>query len=86
MPDASVTYIVKKEKGDPDSDNYQEEETEDLALGQDYRIEYGKNTAAGKGTIKIIGMGRYSGTVTKSFKITPKPVYNGEQSDPDETE
>lgn len=87
MPDPSVTYIVKKAKGNPESDDYQDEETEDLTLGRDYRIVYGKNTSAGKGTIKIIGMGRYSGTVTKTFRITPKPVYNKDETDdPDETE
>lgn len=45
-----------------------------LKKGTDYTVSYGKNTAIGKGTVKITGKGDYKGTVTKTFTIKPKTV------------
>lgn len=44
---------------------------ETLTAGKDYTVTYGKNIKPGKGTVKFISVknGRYSGSVTKSFKI-----------------
>ncbi len=39
-----------------------------------YTISYGTNKATGKATIKIVGKGNYSGTITKTFYIVPKKV------------
>lgn len=50
-----------------------------LTKGTDYTVTYAKNTAVGTATITIKGIGSYSGTVTKTFKIVaaakpePKP-------------
>ena len=46
-----------------------------LKSGKNYTITYGKNTAVGIGTVKIIGKGNYTGSVTKTFQIVPvKPT------------
>ena len=44
---------------------------ENLAENTDYTVTYGKNTKVGKGTVKITATknSRYTGTVTKTFKI-----------------
>ena len=40
----------------------------------DYTVKYRNNVNAGIATVVVEGIGSYSGTVTKSFKINPKPV------------
>ncbi len=40
-----------------------------LVEGSDYRLEYKNNIKAGSASLKIIGMGGYTGNVNKSFKI-----------------
>ena len=45
-----------------------------LIEGTDYTVSYKNNINAGIATISINGIGDYSGTATKSFTITPKPV------------
>ncbi len=45
-----------------------------LKNGTDYTISYGKNKAVGNGSIKITGKGNYTGSLTKSFKITKRNV------------
>ena len=45
-----------------------------LKNGTDYTISYGKNKAIGNGSIKITGKGNYTGSLTKSFKITKRNV------------
>ena len=42
-----------------------------LTEGTDYSITYQKNTAAGKGTIVIKGCGGFTGSIKKTFVITP---------------
>jgi len=42
-----------------------------LNEGTDYTVSYGENINAGKGTVIIKGLGRYTGTVEKSFTIEP---------------
>lgn len=43
-----------------------------LAEGTDYTISYKNNKAIGKATVTIKGKGKYTGTITKTFKICPK--------------
>ena len=45
-----------------------------LKKGTDYTVSYGKNKSTGKGTVKIIGKGNYTGSITKTFYIVPKKV------------
>ena len=47
-----------------------------LKAGTDYTVEYSTSDFTNVGTIKvtITGKGNYSGTVTRSYKITPKSV------------
>ncbi|MFT3950773.1 MAG: leucine-rich repeat domain-containing protein [Oscillospiraceae bacterium] len=45
-----------------------------LKSGTDYTVTYKNNTIVGKATVTIKGKGRYSGTITKTFKINPKPA------------
>ncbi len=47
-------------------------EGETLQEGTDYRISYGNNKNTGKASIKIKGIGRYSGTLKTTFRIVPK--------------
>lgn len=42
-----------------------------LVQGTDYTVSYKNNTNIGVATITITGKGKYSGTITKSFKILP---------------
>ncbi|MDC7293436.1 lectin like domain-containing protein [Butyrivibrio sp. DSM 10294] len=42
-----------------------------LVKGKDYTAEISGNVNAGKGTITFKGIGKYTGTCTKTFKITP---------------
>lgn len=56
---------------------------ESISEGSDYRVEYSKNIAKGTATIKIIGVGSYTGSVSKTFKITSKEIYN-KTSEPDD--
>lgn len=43
----------------------------DLAEGTDYTVSYSNNTKAGKATVEITGKGAYTGTMKKTFSITP---------------
>ena len=42
----------------------------------DYTVSYNNNVNVGTATVIVKGVDGYSGTVTKSFKINPKPVSN----------
>ena len=42
-----------------------------VALGKDYTVAYSKNTAPGTATVSFTGKGMYTGTLKKTFKITP---------------
>lgn len=44
--------------------------TTDLALGEDYSVNYTKNENTGTATVVYTGLGRYTGTQKKTFKIT----------------
>jgi uncharacterized protein YjdB/uncharacterized protein YkwD len=44
---------------------------ESLNIGSDYKLTYKANTKAGTATVTATGLGRYSGTVKKTFKILP---------------
>lgn len=47
-------------------------ENKSLVYGTDYRLVYTNNINAGQGTVKVIGIGRYKGSNSKSFSITEK--------------
>lgn len=45
-----------------------------LTAGTDYTLTYKNNIAVGKASIVIKGKGRYTGSITKTFKINPSEV------------
>ena len=45
-----------------------------LTAGTDYKVAYQNNINAGTATVTITGLGAYSKTVTKTFKISPKKI------------
>lgn len=49
---------------------------EDIELVEDthYTVDYSNHTKAGKATVTITGLGKYTGTVKKTFKINPFDV------------
>ncbi|MBQ9015772.1 MAG: leucine-rich repeat domain-containing protein [Firmicutes bacterium] len=49
-------------------------ETDWLEEGVDYRLTYENNVNVGRAVMIITGIGRYTGTVRKTFKINPKPT------------
>ena len=51
-------------------------ETVELVEGTDYSVEYTDNTDVGTATVVITGMNRCSGTLKKTFKITPYNINN----------
>ncbi len=42
-----------------------------LKNGTDYTLSYKNNLSAGSATVKIVGKGKYTGTITKTFQIKP---------------
>ncbi len=62
---AATDYEVKVGKGD---------EAKVLVKNVDYSIAYKNNLKTGTATVIFTGMGAYSGTVRKSFRITPASV------------
>jgi hypothetical protein len=48
-----------------------------LQPGADYSVTYTNNVNAGNGTARVTGAGNYTGTVSKDFTISPKPVADG---------
>ncbi len=65
-----------------------------LKNGTDFTVSYKNNTEPGTATLKVTGKGNYSGSVSKTFKITaraindvevtvPDMVFTGEQVRPD---
>lgn len=56
--------------------DYSVDETDPYKLvkGVDYRFEYSNNINAGKATITIKGIGKYSGTLKKTFVIKPRVI------------
>ena len=48
-----------------------------LTEGTHYTVSYADNVNVGTATVTVTGMGNYSGTATKSFNITPKPLTDG---------
>ena len=45
-----------------------------LVLGTDYTVTYKDNVSIGKASVIFTGIGKYSGTITKTFTITPGKV------------
>lgn len=80
MPEVGeVSYKISNGYGREDDEDYEPPEWATLTQGADYRVEYAKNIAKGKGTIKIIGIGGFTGSVSKSFSINSRKIYNGSQ-------
>ena len=48
--------------------------TRKLEEGKDYKVTYGENIHAGKGTITVEGMGIYTGTWERNFTIAPRDL------------
>ncbi len=46
----------------------------ELTEGTDYEVAYAKNTNAGTATVTVTGIGRYTGTLKKTFKINPAKI------------
>lgn len=51
--------------------------TASLPKGAKYKVTYTNNKNAGTATVSITGTGNYSGTVKRSFKITPRDLTEG---------
>lgn len=47
-----------------------------LKEGTDYSLVYSNNTAAGKATVTIKGLGNYYGSIKKTYKITARRISN----------
>lgn len=47
-----------------------------LVEDEDYIVTYSNNINVGTAKVTIQGIGNYTGTITKTFKITPKPIKN----------
>lgn len=46
----------------------------ELVKGSDYQVTYSNNTEVGTGIITVEGLGKYTGTVEKTFTILPKEI------------
>ena len=51
-----------------------EDDTRSLSQDWDYTVTYENNTGIGTAKVTISGKGNYTGTVTKSFEISAKPI------------
>ena len=51
-----------------------------LKSGTDYTLSYTNNTAVGTATVKITGKGNYTGTISRTFKITAASIESAEVS------
>ena len=54
-----------------------------LKNGTDFTISYKNNTEPGTATLKVTGKGNYSGSVSKTFKITARAINDVEVTVPD---
>ena len=54
-----------------------------LKNGTDFTVSYKNNTEPGTATLKVTGKGNYSGSVSKTFKITARAINDGEVTVPD---
>ncbi len=48
--------------------------TTTLKSGTDYTVSYSNNIKAGTATVKMTGKGNYSGTITKTYTISPRKI------------
>lgn len=51
---------------------------DNLQEGVDFSVAYSNNTNVGNATVKVVGMGNYTGTVTKKFRITVHTITDNE--------
>ena len=70
---SNVVYTGKKQEQEP-AVTTQDGKTK-LVKGTDYTLSYSEDTKnVGEVTVTVTGKGNYSGTVTRTYKITPKSV------------
>ena len=55
-------------------------QVKDLEEGKHYTVEYVNNTEVGKATVIVKGIGGYTGTVKKVFKITPFDIAGNKEA------
>ena len=75
---AKITGISNQEySGEPVYQQYSIVcDGDSLVLHRDYEVTYQKNTAVGTATMLFRGIGGYTGTVKKTFRITPYSLKN----------
>ncbi len=70
---ACQEIVLSEETYEYDGNEKRPEVTvENLTEGEDYLVEYSDNIEVGTGTVTIRGLGLNTGSVSKSFQITPK--------------
>ena len=70
---SNVVYTGKKQEQEP-AVTTQDGKTK-LVKGTDYTLSYSEDTKnVGEVTVTVTGKGNYSGTVTRTYKITPAPL------------
>ncbi|MDD6201962.1 MAG: Ig-like domain-containing protein, partial [Lachnospiraceae bacterium] len=80
---AKITGIVSKEyTGEAITQDYTITDTKGVPLteGTHYTLQYKNNVNAGTATMLFTGIGSYSGTVKKTFKIMPYNIKNNTQT------
>lgn len=70
--EAGTVYVYKGTAYKPEVVVVNNTTQSELEPGTDYKVEYGENTNAGTGTVKVIGIGAYAGEKEFTFEIKPK--------------
>ncbi len=73
----TIYYSPDTEKYEPDIEVLDQQGTL-LTKDVDYTVSYSNNTKVGNATVTITGIGHYTGTATKNFKISARPINDGE--------
>ncbi len=71
----SMAYTGKARKPVPTVSAKVNGELVTLVKGTDYTVKYENNIDAGTATVTVTGKGNYTGTITKTFTITPVKLY-----------
>ena len=73
---SDVVYNGLEQKWEPTVKASSAEDTSTLVKGTDYTVSYSNDTKnVGTVTVTITGNGNYTGTVTRTYKITPATLY-----------
>ncbi len=82
IPEYLLYTRIKNESYDPEYDDPADQwETVELEQDTDYTLTCINNINAGKATLKFTGIGRYTGTLTKTFTIKPLTLKAEEAED-----